>query len=185
MTSPGQHTITGNWVQQQQNEYSKPHKDDILSEPDTIDREVAAATAHLSLSSPRQSPYTPRKSITTNEASSKKSSSSSTNNSSHHKKRSDRALEKLQTEVMALTEQVDRLRTSIQEKGKRPSRSWQLVKILFKHLMANSAILCIVFYILYKQKSPIAYSIIDYIRPIIQAMMRKLIQNIVFWKVTV
>lgn len=147
---------------------------DGLSEADTIDREVAAATANLALSSPRQSPYSvlPKK---------KHSHSSSTTSSK--KKDSNRALEKLQTEVTALTEQIDRLRRQ-SVKDERWT-SWRLVKILIKHLIANSAIFMIAFYILWKRKSPLAYSLINYIMPIIQEIIRNIIRKVVFWKITV
>lgn len=224
ITSPGHSSVTGQWVlsqlqqqnkqnyvhpmdflqkqQQQQQQHQLQHQQDMLSEADTLDREVAAATSNLVLSSPRQSPYT----VSTVSHNRKKSnskqhqhstlsphlSSTSTSTSSNNKKKlkkSDRALEKLQTEVTALTEQIDRLRRGIKLREERDkNRKWStlgITKVLLKHLMANSAILLIAFYILWRRKSPIAYAIIGYIMPIIQDMIRKIIQRIVFWKVTV
>ncbi|CEP15684.1 hypothetical protein [Parasitella parasitica] len=208
--SPGQNSVTGQWVlsqlQQQQKKQSYVHpmdflqKQDMLSEADTLDREVAAATSNLALSSPKQSPYSistaanRKKSISKPQHSSPHLSSASTSASSNKKKqiklkKSDRALEKLQTEVTALTEQIDRLRRGIKLREDRDkSRKWStlgIAKVLVKHLMANSAILLIIFYILWRRKSPVAYAIIGYIMPIIQDMIRKMIQRIVFWKVTV
>lgn len=215
ITSPGHNSVTGQWVlsqlqQQNKQNYVQPmdflqkqqqHQQDILSEADTLDREVAAATSNLVLSSPRQSPYTVpsssnrKKSISKQQHSSPHLSSTSTSTSSNKKKqtskfkKSDRALEKLQTEVTALTEQIDRLRRGIKLREERDlNRKWSalgITKVLIKHLMANSAILLIVFYILWRKKSPIAYAIIGKIMPIIQDMIRKIIQRIVFWKVTV
>ncbi|KAI8639780.1 acyl CoA binding protein-domain-containing protein [Parasitella parasitica] len=210
ITSPGQNSVTGQWVlnqlqQQKKQRYVHPmdflqKQQDILSEADTLDREVAAATSNLILSSPRQSPYTistatnRKKSISKPQHSSPHLSSTSTSASSSKKKqikskKSDRALEKLQTEVTALTEQIDRLRRGIKLREDRDkSRKWStfgVTKVLIKHLMANSAILLIIFYILWRRKSPVAYAIIEYIMPIIQDMIRKIIQRVVFWKVTV
>lgn len=222
ITSPGQNSVTGQWVLnqlQQQNQsnntksnYVHPmdflqpqhhHHNDILSEADTLDREVAAATSNLVLSSPRQSPYssTPNNIINSNKKkttySNQSSSSTSTSKSSSRKlekvnarKADSRALEKLQTEVSALTEQIDRLRRGIKVREerdlqKRQWSSWRLTKTLIKHLMANSAILLIAFYILWRRKSPIAYSIINYIMPLLRELLQKIIRKVVFWKITV
>jgi hypothetical protein len=215
ITSPGHNAMTGQWVlnqlqQQKQNNKTyvhpmdflqqQPQQQDHLSEADTIDREVAAATANLTLSSPRQSPYsslpTPlsthkKKShqLSPQLSSTSTSTSSLKRNSNKRKdsKKADRALEKLQTEVTALTEQIDRLRRSREDRD-RELRRWSalgITKILIRHLLANSAILLIAFYILWKRKSPIAYSIIGYIMPILQELIRKIIRKVVFWKVTV
>lgn len=195
MTSPGQqNTITGQWVlnQLQQHNNNRPfvhpmdflqdnNKNDILSEPDTIDREVAAATANLSLTSPRQSPYTPK--------SQKRKSSIKESASTSSSSRKNKAFEQLQTEVTALTEQIDRLRQSIKSKEEKDKKlRWStlgLVKVLLKHVLANSAILLILFYILWRRKSPIAYAILGHVTPIIQELLRKILQKVVFWKVTV
>lgn len=228
ITSPGQNAVTGQWVlnqlQQQkqinntkktyvhpmdflQEQQQQQQQQDLLSEADTIDREVAATTANLTLSSPRQSPYSslptpistahkkklhqisPQLSSTSTSTSSHKNTSNNekTKDTSRKIKKADRALERLQTEVTALTEQIDRLRRSREDRD-RQLRRWStfgITKILIKHLLANSAIFLIAFYILWKRKSPIAHSIIGYIMPIIQELMRKIIQKVVFWKVTV
>jgi hypothetical protein len=217
ITSPGQNAVTGQWVLnqlQQQKQSNNTHKtyvhpmdflqqqqqqQDLLSEADTIDREVAAATANLVLSSPRQSPYyslpipisthkkkssrqlSPQLSSTSTSTSSNKKAAKNT--ISYSKKAADRALEKLQTEVTALTEQIDRLRRSREDRDRALSR-WSalgIMKILIKHLLANSAILVIAFYILWRRKSPIAYSMIG----VLQELVRKIIRKVVFWKVTV
>lgn len=180
MTSPGHYK---SYVHP--SDFLQTKDDTLLSEADTIDREVAAATANLSLSSPRHSPYT----STTKQLSSNMSTVTNSTSNSKKKKNSNRkALEKLQTEVAVLQEQMDRLRaTLITKDNNKTKRSYTtaLISILFKHFLANSAILCIMFYILYKTKSPIAYSIIDYMTPIIQAMIRKLLHKLIFWKITV
>ncbi|KAI8069795.1 acyl CoA binding protein-domain-containing protein [Gilbertella persicaria] len=190
VTSPG-HSHTGQWVLEQKNRL-----DDITSEADTIDREVAAVTANLQLSSPRESPYhtlpTPsshnKKKLALPQSSNptpRKKSFNSSSSSTSSPKKTDRALEKLQTEVTALTEQIDRLRQSIQLREEDKWSVWRIIKILLKHLMANSAIFLIVFYALWKSKSPIAYKLIDYLQPLIQALVRNILRKVVFWKITV
>lgn len=166
--------MTGQWVSkqlQEQSAYAHPmdflHGDNV-SQADTLDREVAAATANLTLSSPRQSPYYVKK---------KHSHSSS----SVSKKDSHRALERLQTEVTALTEQIDRMR----RQQKDETTFTKVVKVLLKHLMADSAIFLLVFYILWKRKSPLASALIHAIMPLLQDIIRHLVRKIVFWKITV
>lgn len=184
ITSPERHqnSVTSQWVSHQS-------QVDTLSDTDSMDREVAATTANLALSSPRQSPYTQPK----------KSSSSSVGSSTTHsqqqkkkkrKENSTRALERLQTEVTALTEQMDRLRRNslIEANNRKDRKGWifkNLCLLLVKHLMVNSAILFIAFYILYKRKSPLAYAVMNYITPWMQQIIRNIIRRIVFWKVTV
>lgn len=180
ITSPGQNAVTGQWVLNQLQEHNKVYvhpmdflqPQDGLSEADTIDREVAAATANLVLSSPRQSPYQ-----------SKKKHSHSSSTVSSKKKDSHRALERLQTEVSALTEQIDRLRR--QNHKKDGWTLWKVVMVLIKHLMADSAIFMIAFYILWKRRSPLANSLMNYIMPILQDIVRNIIRKVVFWKITV
>ncbi|KAI7895521.1 uncharacterized protein EV154DRAFT_495172 [Mucor mucedo] len=179
ITSPGQNAMTGQWVStqlQEQNAYAHPmdflQHGDGVSQADTLDREVAAATANLTLSSPRQSPYYIKK---------KHSHTSSVSKKSVSKKDSHRALERLQTEVTALTEQIDRMR----RQQKDETTFTKVVKVLLKHLMADSAIFLIAFYILWKRKSPLAYSLINAIMPFLQDIIRSIIRKVVFWKITV
>jgi hypothetical protein len=209
ITSPGgQNSVTGQWVLnqlQQHNSSTTNNKTtayvhpmdylqgDIVSEADTCDREVAAATANLILSSPRQSPYTPAKKSSPHLS----SASTATSSSAHEKTKPNknkkgasssvdtRALEKLQTEVTALTEQIDRLRRESAVSKQQQFQWTKLFKTVIKYLMANSAILLILFYILWKKKSPIAYKVIDSIMPFLQLIIRKIIRRVVFWKVTV
>ncbi|KAI9366586.1 hypothetical protein BD770DRAFT_7714 [Pilaira anomala] len=215
ITSPGRHqnSVTSQWVlnqlqqkptnyavhpmdflqgqqQQQQEEEQQQQQVDTLSETDSMDREVAATTANLALSSPRQSPYTqPKKSFSSSVGS---STTSSQQQRQKKKKRKDstRALERLQTEVTALTEQMDRLRRNslVEANNRKDRKGWALKNLcllLIKHLMVNSAILFIAFYILYKRKSPVAYAVMNYITPWMQQIIRNIIRRIVFWKVTV
>lgn len=105
-------------------------------------------------------------------------------NQLQHQQNSNRnteAFEQLQTEVTALTEQIDRLRRTLKSKEDK-DKSWStlgLFKLLLKHVLANSVILCIVLYILWRRKSPIAYAIIGYITPIIRDILRKMFKKIV------
>ncbi|KAI7902460.1 uncharacterized protein BX663DRAFT_420670, partial [Cokeromyces recurvatus] len=155
---------------------------ELLSEPDTIDREVAATTANLALKSPTYSPYSAKKPLKQNRHHSN-TTTSSMSTTLNNKKTSDRALEKLQTEVTAITEQIDRLRHSIKLREERDRQKsnwsiWRITKLILKHLLANSIIFSLVFYFLWRKRSPIAYTMIGYLMPIIQKMIRK----ILFWK---
>ncbi|KAH8547455.1 acyl CoA binding protein-domain-containing protein [Umbelopsis sp. PMI_123] len=81
----------------------------------------------------------------------------------------ERALENLQTDVTALTEQIDILRRGIFEKEmKRKAEKWTwswLFKTTAKHAVVNLIILTLIFLFLLKRKSPIAYAIIAYLGP--------------------
>ncbi|KAI8346385.1 acyl CoA binding protein-domain-containing protein [Choanephora cucurbitarum] len=163
---------TGQWVQgqlEQQQPRRLPIESDLISEADTLDREnrtVSASTAH-----------------TTRSAS--LSSSSSLNSS---KQTSNRAIERLQTELTALTEQMDQLRQNIKTREERDRQfrwsPWYIFKLLLKHLLVNSAILMIAFYVLWKRNSPLADKIIAYLKPWIRNIVHNILRNIVFWKVT-
>lgn len=144
-------------------DYAK--QQDIVSEGDTLDREVAAATTHL---------YQQH-------ASSSSSTSANSSKGEKKKKKEERAFERLQTEITALTEQIDRLRQ--QQKG-----GWTIKKVmlmLLKHALADSALLFIIFLVLWKRKSPLAYAIIARIVPFFQTLARQLVRTIVFWKASV
>ncbi|KAG0168707.1 hypothetical protein DFQ28_006259 [Apophysomyces sp. BC1034] len=145
----------------------------VPSDTDTIDREVAAATSNLALISPNYHPYVP-----TEDRHSKKQSTVS-----------ERALESLQTEVTALSEQIDIIRRSIGEKeDRRRQLKWTwlwLVKSVAKHTFVNGIIFLLVFLVLWKRKSPIAYAIMGYTGPHLQDIMRYMTQRLVFWKTIV
>jgi hypothetical protein len=195
LTSPGHNSVTSQWVQKQQQQLKKKNGGyvhpmdflqqghDLVSEADTIDREVAAVTSTLALSSPRQSPYS-KGTPSIHQQLQKPQEEHPVMD-----KKADRALEKLQTEVSALAEQIDRVRKNMKKREERDRQNkWsavQLTKTLLKHVLANSAILLIIFYVLYKRKSPIAYAMMGYIMPLVQELMRNIIKRVVFWKVTV
>ncbi|KAI9498562.1 acyl CoA binding protein-domain-containing protein [Zychaea mexicana] len=186
----------------------------VTSDTDTMDREVAAATASLALSSPNYHPYTPatngsstrkqsvdktnNSTVTPSAAAAAAKSSSSTtaasNDGSSNKKQrvgdvSERALESLQTEVTALSEQIDRLTRGMVERDERQRQmrwSWmRLIKSIAKHTLINSLVLLLVFMVLWRRKSPVALAIVGYVGPQAQEIMRYLVRRIVFWKVTV
>ncbi|KAI8145692.1 hypothetical protein BJV82DRAFT_502883, partial [Fennellomyces sp. T-0311] len=144
----------------------------VASDTDTVDREVAAATASLALASPNYHPYT-----------------GSTSDKAKSGAVSERALESLQTEVTALSEQIDRLRRGMVEREERQRLmrwSWiRLIKSIAKHTVINSLVLLLVFMVLWRRKSPVALAIVSYIGPQIQEIMRYILRRIVFWKVTV
>lgn len=102
---------------------------------------------------------------------------------------SDNAIENLQTEVTALSEQIDKLRASVakDDKERRRKRYWilWLFKTLIKHTIVNSLILIIVFLVLWKRGSPVADAFLDYLKPRLQLAMRKLLSRVVLWRVTV
>ncbi|KAF7721743.1 hypothetical protein EC973_004181 [Apophysomyces ossiformis] len=145
----------------------------IASDTDTIDREVAAATSTLALKSPSYHPYMPAE-----ERQLKRRSSAS-----------ERALESLQTEVTALSEQIDLMRKSMTEKeDRRRQLKWTwlwLIKSVAKHALVNSIIFLLIFVVLWKRKSPIAYAIIAYTGPYLQDILRYAIRRLVFWKTIV
>ncbi|CAO3599170.1 unnamed protein product [Absidia cylindrospora] len=137
---------------------------DGMSDLDTIDREVAAATSGLGLMAPEQHPYHERVESV-----------------------SERALESLQTDVAALTEQLGHLRTSLAQKRHDKLRwTWLwLGKTVVKHASINLVILFLVFLVLLKRKSPIAYAIMGYVGSRLQDILLYLAQKMYFWKVTV
>jgi hypothetical protein len=100
---------------------------------------------------------------------------------------SDNALESLQTEVAALTEQLDHFRKTLAENKMEKQRwSWQwLIKTLVKHVSINLLILTLVFVVLLRRKSPIAYAIIAHVGPRLQDILHYIVQKVFFWKLTV
>ncbi|KAI9274191.1 hypothetical protein BY458DRAFT_507437 [Sporodiniella umbellata] len=91
------------------------------------------------------------------------------------------SLERLQTEITVLTEQMDQLR-------RRPKAPWTLQRLfwsLLKHVLADSLLLTIAFLILLKKKSPIAYAILDHLLPWLKAAGYRILRSVVFWKLTV
>ncbi|KAG1142922.1 hypothetical protein G6F37_006018 [Rhizopus arrhizus] len=161
ITSPGKNISPHETYSYYPVNYAK--QQDIVSEGDTLDREVAAATTQL------------------HQHHASSSSSTSAKSSKGEKKKEERAFERLQTEITALTEQIDRLRQ--QQKG-----GWTMGKVmlmLLKHALADSALLFIIFLVLWKRKSPLAYAIIARAVPFFQALARQLVRTIVFWRASV
>ncbi|KAI9289454.1 hypothetical protein BC943DRAFT_269515, partial [Umbelopsis sp. AD052] len=132
--------------------------EDNQSDGDTIDREVAAATAKVGMPHHRSKPRSDHS-----------SRQKSTDNTTRLRPVAERALENLQTDVTALTEQIDILRRGMIEKEmKRKAEKWTwgwLFKTTAKHAVVNLIILTVIFLFLMKRKSPIAYAVIAYLGP--------------------
>ncbi|CAO3606793.1 unnamed protein product [Cunninghamella blakesleeana] len=183
---------------------------DTFSEADTIDREVAAATSGLGLVSPEQHPYNKHQPYSmdqklkrrlsgqqqqNNDKASHKSSSSIhsdimlSHSSNNRISTSERALESLQTEVAALTEQLEHLKLTLSEKEeKRRQYRWTwlwLTNMVLKQISINLIILFLIFLVLLKRKSPIAYAIIGYVGPNIRNILIYMKSKLFVWKVTV
>ncbi|KAI9307404.1 hypothetical protein BJ944DRAFT_20546 [Cunninghamella echinulata] len=186
---------------------------DTFSEADTIDREVAATTSGLGLVSPEQHPYnnkrlssssmnqklkrrlSEQKQQQNNDKSSHKSNSVYSDNFNNNRSpsnqisTSERALESLQTEVAALTEQLENLKFALSEKEeKRRQFRWTwlwLGNMVIKQVSINLIILFLIFLVLLKRKSPIAYALISYVGPNIKNILVYMKNRIFFWKVTV
>jgi hypothetical protein len=148
-----------------------PEDDD--NNDDLLDQEVATTTSSLYLSTPSQHPY----------SSSRKSSKRRRPSSS-----SNRAIQSLQTEVAGLCEEIDHLRrTNLKQKSSSLLR-WRwlwLFKSVAKHAFFNFLILLLVFFVLWRRKSPIAYAVINYAGPRTRDLIRYIFNRIVFWKITV
>jgi hypothetical protein len=189
---------------------------DGISDADTIDREVAATTSGLGLVSPDQHPYHSfSASIPSNLSQQYRTNDSAHSNQTNSHRRSmtaattnsgrgtstaegrmasqvapfssDNALESLQTEVAALTEQLDHFRKTLAENKMERQRWswWWLVKTLVKHASINLLILTLVFLVLLKRKSPIAYAIVAHVGPRLQDILHYIMQKVFFWKLTV
>ncbi|ORZ18481.1 acyl CoA binding protein-domain-containing protein [Absidia repens] len=112
-------------------------------------------------------------------------------NDAHNNKFPERTLENLQTEVTALTEQMDRLRQELKDKEMMKQHfgiGW-LLRTLIKHLLANSLIAGILFCILWRRRSPLAVALVDHLTPqikmLLRSMIRSTVKKVMFWKLTV
>ncbi|KAI8074005.1 hypothetical protein BC940DRAFT_78423 [Gongronella butleri] len=105
--------------------------------------------------------------------------------SASHLSISEQALEALQTQVAALTEQLEhmKLRLVAKEEHKRQMRwSWLwMTKTVAKHALINLVILFLVFMLLLRRRSPIAYDIIGYVGPRIQDLLRYFRKRLFFF----
>lgn len=156
--------LTPEWSPKSRNLYNTRQFD----EEDEFDNEVATATSSLYLSTPTQHPYVGYR---------------------RQKKRkpSDVAIQTLQTEVAALCEEIDSLRRRDMLKTKSLYR-WRwlwLFRSVAKHAFFNFVILMILFLVLWRRKSPIAYAVISYAGPRLRDLMQYMFNHVVFWKVTV
>ncbi|KAI7891541.1 acyl CoA binding protein-domain-containing protein [Mucor mucedo] len=133
-------------------------------EEQEYDNEVATATSSLYLSTPSRHPYA---------ESSKKSSKLATK----------KALKNLQIEVAALCQEIDHLRREKHHSYLRWRGLW-LLKSVARHTFFNFLIMILVFVVLWRRKSPIAYAIMSYTGPRTRDQIRYLFRHFVFWKVT-
>jgi hypothetical protein len=184
--SPRQTSSRNNYNGKSPQHYLYPPISTIEPEDDNddLDNEVATATSSLYLSTPSQHPYGNPKNDTyvarkTNSASKKRRTSTST-----------RALKTLQIEVAALCEEIDhiRRRKSIHKRRKSSLLHWKwlwLFKSVAKHAFFNFLILLLLFFVLWRRKSPIAYAVISHVGPRLRDLFQYLFSNVVFWKVTV
>ncbi|KAI9029705.1 acyl CoA binding protein-domain-containing protein [Phycomyces nitens] len=160
------------------------------SDTDTIDREVAAITAPLALSSPDYHPY--QKPSSSSSARPKNSNNSNNNNGlTNHRSRPDiteRAMEKLQTEVTGLAEQLAILRRQQAERDTRKRQlrwSWLwLGKTVLKHTLVDTIIFLVLFLIMWRQGSPWAHKILQHVGGGTQKMMRSLVRRAILWRAT-
>ncbi|CAO3611234.1 unnamed protein product [Cunninghamella blakesleeana] len=110
---------------------------------------------------------------------------------SHQKKKnkvSEKALENLQTEVTALSEQIDRLTKDWKKKelsNKRYSPILWLIKAMIKHVFTNSIIFGIIISILWYRESPVAISFVNYMKYQFKLLIQQLVRKTMFWKLTV
>ncbi|KAI8070187.1 acyl CoA binding protein-domain-containing protein [Thamnidium elegans] len=123
-----------------------------------FDNEVATTTSSLYLSTPSQHPYTTVKPNT------------------------NQALQSLQTEVATLCQEIQQLRR------RQGSKRWRLLwifKSVARQTFFNLIILFLLFIVLWKRKSPIAYAILAYTGPRTRDLLRYFSNHVVFWKITV
>lgn len=152
---------------------------EMNDDEDYLDNEVATATSSLYLSTPSQNPY--NKHNENNSSSGKKKRSSSASSS--------KALRSLQTEVAALCEEIDHLRKRNSQKHRKSRiitfRLLWFFKSVAKHAFFNFLILMLLFLVLWRRKSPIAYAVISYAGPRLKDLLHYISSHVVFWKVTV
>jgi hypothetical protein len=125
---------------------------------DDFDKEVATATSSLSLSSPNDHPY-----------------------------QVNVALQSLHEEVNSLYNELTHLndgKPSILKRVLGFKWMW-LFKSIAKHVFFNFIVMLLLFFVLWRRKSPIAYAVLSYSGPKLQALMRFLFNRVVYWKVTV
>lgn len=129
------------------------------------DNEVATATSSLYLSTPSRHPY---------RNPTKKYSRSSTS----------KALQSLQIEVAVLCQEIGHLRRDSYRISFLRWRGLWLLKSVARHTFFNFLILVLVFVVLLRRKSPIAYAIMSYTGPRTRDQILYLYRHAAFWKVT-
>lgn len=134
----------------------------------------------------RKQPSSTDRSKLRNEQSHRSTRRKSVDNNTRLSPVAERALENLQTDVTALTEQIDILRRGMIEKEmKRKAEKWTwgwLFKTTAKHAVVNLIILTVIFLLLLKRRSPIAYAILAYLGPWWKDIWHNLIRRLTFAK---
>jgi hypothetical protein len=148
---------------------------DYNDEVEQLDLEVATATSSLYLSSPKQHPY-------------HQLSTEPIRKLRRKRRSSNLALQTLQTEVAALCEEIDHLRKRDNNKSTGSFLGWSslwLLKSVAKQAFFNFLILMMLFLVLWRRKSPIAYAVISFVGPRLSDFMHYIFSSLAFWKAAV
>lgn len=144
-------------------------------EIEELDQEVAIATSSLYLSMPNQHPYD-------------QPSNEPIRKLRRKRRSSNLAFQTLQTEVAALCEEIGHLRSRDVNKRNRSLLRWSslwLLKSVAKQAFFNFVILMLLFFVLWRRRSPIAYAVISFAGPRLKDSMHYIFRHVVFRKVTV
>lgn len=116
------------------------------------------------------------------------SSVSSPSSSSPHISH-EQTLENLQTQVAALTEQMDRVRLEVSYSANKRGFLGRLLLVLVKHVLANTLMATLLFIVLLYRRSPVALALADYLtlrsRTLLRSLIRSTVKKVMFWKLTV
>ncbi|KAI8376447.1 uncharacterized protein BYT42DRAFT_574639 [Radiomyces spectabilis] len=91
------------------------------------------------------------------------------------------AVQMLQDDVALLAQEIDALRQTIKQRERRRRQlrwTWvRFLKSLVQHAVINSFLAFVIFWCLWRQRSPIAYTIIGYMRPKVKQMLRVIVHS--------
>ncbi|SAL98471.1 hypothetical protein [Absidia glauca] len=117
------------------------------------------------------------------------SSSSSLSSPSSPHISHEQTLETLQTQVAALTEQMDRVRLEVSYPANKRGFLGRLLLVLVKHVLANTLMATLLFVVLLYRRSPVALALADYLtlrsRTLLRSLIRSTVKKVMFWKLTV
>jgi hypothetical protein len=101
----------------------------------------------------------------------------------------EQTLETLQTQVAALTEQMDRVRLEVSHPANKRGFLGRLLLVLVKHVLANTLMATLLFVVLLYRRSPVALALADYLtlrsRTLLRSLIRSTVKKVMFWKLTV